>query len=206
MTNTAHDKPDINKREGKKTAKKQFKPPKKITEKYLYNAGLHYLQRFPASSMHFKTVMMRKINKSCHHHLDQKKEDCVTHLNKVIERFLELGLLDDRAYLTGMVNSYRRRGLSTRQIQSKLMQKGYKADQIDTAIKNYDEENESDEFLTALIWSRRKKLGPFDTMNKKDQEKTLATLARNGFSYDIASKILELTFEEAEEILNKKMI
>jgi len=207
MTMQHDHKPEPPKREAPSKHKRTApKPPKKITEKYLYNAGLHYLQRFPASSMHFKTVMKRKINKSCRHHKDQKQEDCLKHLDVVTKRFLELGLLDDEAYLKGMVTSYRRRGLSSRQIQSKLIQKGYKSDQITQMIKHHDHDNKSDEFITALIWARRKKLGPFDHLSKKNQEKTLAAFARNGFSYDISSKVMNLEIKDAEEILNQKML
>ncbi|MEM6811747.1 MAG: regulatory protein RecX [Pseudomonadota bacterium] len=178
------------------------KPPKKITEKYLYNSGLAYLQRFPASTSHFRFIMGRKINKSCNHHKDQSREDSYKHLDKVILKFQDLGLLDDQAYLKGMVNSYRGRGLSTRQIQAKLSQKGFGSDEILKTIEQYDYDNNPDqsgEIHAALIFARKKRLGPFDVDNRKDRDKTLGAFARAGYSFDISSKIMELSNEEANE-------
>lgn len=84
----------------KSSNKKQRKQkvPKKITDTYLHNAGLFYLQRFTASRSHFYDVMMRKIKKSCTYHKNQKIEDCESLLKNLIEKFEELGLLDDKSY------------------------------------------------------------------------------------------------------------
>ncbi len=66
--------------------KKREKPaPKKITESYLHNSGLYYLQRFSASSEHFRSVMMRKVKKSCMHHTDQDYDACAVMVDKLVE-------------------------------------------------------------------------------------------------------------------------
>lgn len=173
-----------------------IKPPKKITKKHLYNSGLAYLQRFPASVGHFKNVMKRKIKKSCDFHKEQKQDDCLQILEEVTKQFEELGLLDDTTYLKGMINSYRRRGLSQAQIVSKLSMKGLKKDDITTAIRTYDQEEygsecENTELQTALIFAQRKKIGLYDIIGKYSYEKALAMLGRAGYSYDIAKKVLE---------------
>lgn len=190
-----------------KLKERKFKPPKKITERYLHNAGLAYLKRFPASTAHFRSIMIRKINKSCRHHTDQKPEDCTALLDKLILKFQELGLLNDEAYLKGMITSLRRRGLSKRQIEAKLNQKGMSGDMVQQALQKHDaEEYETDnsgDIYAALIFARRKKIGPFDTNQKHLPEKALATMARAGYSYDIAKKTLEISQEELEEKLTR---
>ena len=206
MITSTEDKEDKPKNKGK-NGEKKFKPPKKITEKYLYNAGLAYLQRFPASSNHFKTVMMRRINKSCRYHTEQNMEDCVALLDKTVEKFQELALLDDTAYLKGMVTSLRRRGLPAFQIEMKLKQKGLDSNAIQNALRDFD----TDEFDTAdkgdiyaaLIFIRKKRLGPYDTTSRHTPEKSLATMARAGYSYDIAKKVLEMDDNEREEKLTR---
>lgn len=169
------------------------KIPKKITEKYLYNSGLAYLQRFPSSIAHFKSVMGRKIERSCRHHTDQDREDCIALLDKVTAQFAELGYLDDTLYLRGMINSLRGRGLSSRAIDMKLQQKGLDRDDIHEALRAYDHDNEIDELSAALRLCRRKKIGPHapaDT-GPEQKQKWLAALARAGFSYDVAIRALE---------------
>lgn len=189
----------------KKSKKREFKPPKKISERYLYNSGLAYLQRFPASSHHFKVIMTRKIGKSCRHHIEQDHEKCLKWLDELVDKFKDLGLLDDEAYLKGMITSLRRRGLSSMQIKMKLQQKGFHVDEILNQLRHHDSEEyrteEKGDIYAAITFARKKRLGPFDIESRKTPEKALAAMARAGYSYDIAKKTLEISEEELEERL-----
>ncbi|NQZ13346.1 MAG: RecX family transcriptional regulator [Alphaproteobacteria bacterium] len=200
--NTSIGEPGGRMRSEQKKSQKKPKVPKKISERYLHNSGLAYLQRFATSSAHFKTVMMRKIDKSCRHHKDQNKDDCEGLLDELIPKFQELGLLNDDAYIRGVVTSCRRRGLSSAKIKQKLAQKGINQDLIETAISEYDVENDSGDFPSALIFIKKKKLGAYDLDQKKDYQKSLAMMARAGFQYGIAEKALNLTPEQIEEEFN----
>lgn len=183
--------------------RKGKKPPKKITEKYLYNSGLAYLQRFPTSTPHFRRIMGRKIDRSCNYHKDQNREECVTLLDGAVRTFTRMGLLNDEAYLQGMVNSLRRRGLSRQAILSKLQQKGLTGTDVAAALAAQDEENTevSADMAAGLRLARRKRLGPFRKV-EADRNKELAAMARAGFDFETAQKILSLSPDEAEEILS----
>lgn len=186
---------------GKGKARREKRPPKKITEKYLHNSGLAYLQRFTASTGHFRSVMMRKINRSCAHHTAQSRDECTKMLQTTIEKFQDLGLLNDEAYARGMVTSLRRRGLSSKAIFYKLQQKRLPAHMIESALSDIDEGNSQADMIAALRLSRRKKIGPFKVM-EKPEEKELGQLARAGFNYETSRKILSMSLEDAEELLN----
>lgn len=198
----AGERKDSDHKKSAKKAEKKFKPPKKITAKYLYNSGLAYLQRFPASTAHFKTVMRRKIDKSCYYHKEQDPQECLKLLDETAHKFQELGLLDDSAYLKGMITSYRRRGLPTQQILLRLRQKGYKPDTIQNALQTHDldaYQSENGDYAAALIFARKKRLGPFDLNQSKVFEKSIAAMARAGYSFHVAEKILRMETDEAEE-------
>ncbi|PZQ48106.1 MAG: RecX family transcriptional regulator [Micavibrio aeruginosavorus] len=188
--------------------RREKKPPKKITEKYLYNSGLAYLQRFPTSTPHFRRIMGRKIDRSCNYHKDQPKEDCISLLDKTVEAFVRMGLLNDEMYLGGMVNSLRRRGLSKQAILSKLQQKGLAQENILTVLRDYDEDTgvANGDLTAALKLARRKKLGPFRREGDFDKNKELAALARAGFGFDIAQKALGMDEEEANGWLSSMRI
>ena len=123
-------------------------------------------------------------------------------MGKVAEQFTELGLLNDSAYLKGMVTSYRRRGLSSMQIKMKLRQKGYNNDQVMDELKNFDRDefdtNNEGDLKAAIIFARRKKLGPYDINQRKTPEQTMGSMARAGYSYDITQKILNMDLKEIE--------
>jgi regulatory protein len=181
---------------------RERKPPKKITPTYLHNAGMAYLERFPASSGHFRSILMRKVDKSCRHHKEQDRDACAAMVDDLITKFLSMGLLNDDAYVKGMVTSYRRRGLSGNAIKAKLGAKRLSSDVIDQALNNHTDEGGGDDLEAAVLLTRRKKLGPFRSPSKEaNRDKELATLARTGFSYDTASKALSMDLDEAEDII-----
>jgi len=189
-----------------KPARSGPKPPKKVSASWLHNAGLYYLQRFAASSGHFRTVMRRKINRSCAHHPEQDREECYSLLDELIAKFERAGLLDDKIYARGSVISLRRRGLSARAIGAKLQAKGLSSSQIEAAMAEHDSgEHDDSELLAALRAARRKRIGPFETAAKQEIEqqdqKALAALARAGFSYEICRRALDLPRDDAETLL-----
>jgi regulatory protein len=182
------------------TRQKPVKKAKKITADYLHNSGLYYLQRFSASSGQFHTVMLRKIKRSCHDHPEQDYEDCVTLLDRTVEKFIRAGLLNDDLYTQGAVKSLRRQGKSRRSIVMKLQHKGVAPDLVAEKLDAHDAEKPEDgDLISALIFIRRKKSGPFGNANR---EKTLAAMARAGFSYEISNKAMALSREDAEYLLS----
>lgn len=181
------------------------KPPKKITAEYLHNSGLYYLQRYAAASGHFRAVMLRKVKKSCMAHPDQDYEACALLVDALVGKFIASGLLNDDLYLRGVVGSLRRRGTSKQAILGKLRLKAVTGDVAEEYLDRHDEEFTADDISgdlkAAIIFARRKKLGPFANPDRAEEpQKTLAKFARAGFSYDIASKVMRMDGTEAESL------
>lgn len=184
------------------TARKPVKIPKKITETYLHNSALYYLQRFAASSAQFRKVMQRKIDLSCRHHTDQNPEDCQVLLDKLVTRFQENGLLNDGTYARGMVITLRRRGMSERAIFMKLQNKGLSEAQIKGAVEDFNTENETNaaesEYRAALKLARKKRVGPY-AVAEFEYDRALSAFARAGFSFDMARRVLGMTPDDLND-------
>lgn len=184
------------------TARKPVKIPKKITETYLHNSALYYLQRFAASSAQFRKVMQRKIDLSCRHHTDQNPEDCQVLLDKLVTRFQENGLLNDGTYARGMVITLRRRGMSERAIFMKLQNKGLSEAQIKGAVEDFNTENETNtaesEYRAALKLARKKRVGPY-AVTEFEYDRALSAFARAGFSFDVARRVLGMTPDDLND-------
>lgn len=182
------------------THRKTRKKPKKITESYLHNSGLYYLERYSSSVENFRSVMMRKIQRSCREHTDQKIGECQNQLNDLIEKFIRVGLLDDGTYTRSIINAKRRQGKSVRAIQTYLRSKGVSSDIIEQMLADYSDDHNKTaaeiEFESALIFARKKRLGPYRTSEDFDSQKELARLARAGYSYDTARRVLENDLSE----------
>jgi len=183
----------------KKPEKSRQKTPKKITPTYLENAGLYYLERYASSAENFRKIMMRKIKNSCKFHNTEVGE-FVPMLDKLIERYKSVGLLNDEVFARSKVASLRRKGMGRQGIVAKLQAKGLSQEQIKSALKEIDEDKEDAELEAAREYVRRKKLGMHRTKTpddlKKHTQKELASLARAGFSYEVARKALEFDEED----------
>lgn len=168
--------------------------PRKITPTYLHNAGLYYLERFSASKNHFKSVMMRKVKRSCMHHTEQDYDECAKMVDEVADKFERLDLLNDEVYARAVVTSLRRRGLSRMMIINKMRMKGIDKERAQEELNKIDAEGDEDqdpELQAALKLARKKKIGPYFIGEEEDTQKSLGKLARAGFSYDTARKVLE---------------
>jgi regulatory protein len=184
---------------------KPKKPPKKITEQYLRNAGMAYLERFPASTAQFERVMIRKIERSCNYHKEQSMEDCRTLLSQSITHFGRLGLLNDEAYLKGMITSLTRRGLSRQALVAKLSLKGFSRQDVEAALQMTMDEDGiggSYDLIAALRHARRKKLGPFRKASEFDKTKELSAFARAGFDFETAQRAIKTDLEAAQSLLS----
>jgi regulatory protein len=166
--------------------------PKKISERYLRNSGEFYLNRFPASTKHFLTVMTRKIDRSCRAHPDQNRIEWIEHVQDTLTPyFINLGFLNDELYSQALFNSLKNKNLSSFVIKKRMKEKGIHSDRISELY----EQNMPDDSQTVLLFAKKKKIGKYtrtpDQYDEKQKQKDLGKLARAGFSYDQAIKAFE---------------
>ena len=168
--------------------KTKKKIAKKISERYLRNAGEYYLNRFPASASHFMTVMTRKIDKSCREHPEQNRDEWINHIREVtIPYFQNLGFINDNLFAAALFNSLKNRGYSKAKIKSRMTQKGIPNDLIIAQLA--DGFNDKD---AVILFAKKKKIGKFRThpyTDLNEQKRDLGKLARAGFSYEAAISV-----------------
>lgn len=170
--------------------KKKPKQPRKISARYLENAALYYLQRYATSAENLKTVLCRKIDRSCAFH---KTDPAGFYglVDKLVERYKASGLLNDAVFARAKTTTLRRKGESKRAIEAKLSQKGLAKEDIARAFAEVDE-SEDAEFDAAVAFVKRKKLGT----GRKEPQKEMAAMARAGFSFEVAKRALAFEGEE----------
>lgn len=171
---------------------------KKISASYLENAGAYYLQRFAASESQFRRVMERKIKLSCHDHTDQSSDACLALLDQTVQKFTGLGYLNDHAYAQGLIYSLTQRGFSRKRIELELGKKGISRELAAALLPDNNPEHER---FKAVLYAKRKKIGPF-SLRENDQQRGLSSLARGGFNYDLCCDVLAMPREQAEELLH----
>lgn len=178
----------------------QRKPPRKVTPAYLERAALAYLERFAASAESLRRVLLRRVEKSARAH-DTDREEGAAWIEALIERYRRSGLLDDKAYAEARTASLRRQGRSARAISEKLAMKGVDRGVIDEALA--PTRTPADELGAAATLARKRRIGPFRPAAQRsdNRDRDLAVLARAGFPYDIARKVIYAESSDALDAL-----
>ena len=169
------------------------KKPRKITEKYLENAAMFYLQRYSATVAGVRMAMVRKIDRSLRTHGGTRAEHLPA-LDAILAKLAGRGLINDESFALHKADSLRAAGKSTRVIALKLRQKGVTNAMAATHLARVKAEIPDDE--AARVLARKKRLGPFrriaDAATRKEfRQKDLAEMARAGFGYDVAKRIID---------------
>ncbi|MCB8819358.1 regulatory protein RecX [Microvirga rosea] len=177
--------------DGLKTARK---PPRKVTPAYLQRAAMAYLERYASSAENLRRVLRRKVEKRCRLRGEDPSEFHEA-VDEVVAKSLRTGLVDDTRYAEARVATLRRRGGSARAIRAKLALKGIDRETIAAALDqdhDHDQVSEDPEEQAALALARRRRLGPFRPGEREPyRDKDLAVLARAGFSFDIARRVVD---------------
>ncbi len=165
--------------------------PKKATQKHLENVALWYLRRFAASAESLRRVLMRRVEKSARAHDTGRAAGAAT-IEDIIARYRETGLLDDAAFALARAASLHRRGASIRGIRAKLAAKGVGVADIEAALAELARDGTEPDIAAAAAYVRRRRIGPWRAPELRDEfrERDLATLARRGFGYDTALRVI----------------
>lgn len=174
----------------KRPARTKPKVPRKVSPRYLENSALYYLKRYSATVKGLKRVMMRKASRSLRHH-GGDREQVVKWIDELAEKLVRNGLVNDESFARTRAHSLRSSGKSSRVIAVKLREKGLAANVVQHAVTEVV--NEVSEVDAAFHLAKKKKLGPFRpaAMRKERRMKDLAAMARAGFSYAIAKRVID---------------
>ncbi|MBX9633540.1 MAG: RecX family transcriptional regulator [Magnetospirillum sp.] len=175
------------------------KVPTKISPSYLENAALHYLERYASSSNNLKRVLLRKVDRSIAH-WGGERESYTAQVDATIAKLARLGYLDDSAYAGMKARSLHRQGKGSRTIRAALAAKGIDAELTAAALDALTDEVGDPEFTAAVKLARKRKLGPFRPVGRAEmRNKDLAVLARAGFDFGTARRVIEAESPEALE-------
>lgn len=177
------------------TSRRPRKGPKPATPERLDKAALAYLERYASSAEHLRRVLMRRVDRSARAHGTDRAAG-IAHVDALIERYRQAGLLDDARFAEGRIASLRRQGASARKIKAALKIKGVDGAIVDRALGDHatraGRAGDAADLAAALVLARRRRLGPYRMTNRaENRERDLAALGRSGFSYEVARRVIE---------------
>lgn len=178
------------------------KAPRKMTQKRLENIAIYYLQRYASSAENLRRVLLRRTDKALHVH-GGDREEVQRWIDDIIKRMIRSDVLNDARYALGRATALRRLGRAPAKIRAQLAAKGVSRSIIDDVLAEtaVTDTGEDAALEAALAYARRRRLGPFsekpDTHDeiRAQNKKHLAALARAGFTYDVARRVMEFEDE-----------
>jgi len=180
---------------GKGAKARRRRQPLKATPEGLERSALYYLERYDSSSGHLRRLLRRKIALSARVHGTDPEEGAAA-LERLIDRLIGLGLLDDARYARERVRGLLARGTSTAMIRAKLGAKSLPAALIDAALEADENNDPARELRAALRYAKRRRLGPYRLERRPGEraerrDRDLAALGRQGFDYETARRIVD---------------
>jgi regulatory protein len=169
--------------------------PKRLAITDLDQIALDYLARFATSAKRVEEMLTRRIRRSAHFHGDDPAP-LLAAIPVVIAKLQRHRFLDDAAFAGMKAASLTRRGTSKRQISAKLAQLGIAAETRGDALDALTEEFGNVDEAAAIAYAKRRRLGRYRARHIAGEQRLeqakrdLAAMARAGFSYDLAKRVL----------------
>ncbi len=167
----------------------------------LHEAALNHLARYAATQASLARVLARRVDRWARFAAGSEAADpqalaaaaraAKEAIPSVIARLREAGVLDDAAFAAARARRLARGGKSRRLTLAHLAAKGVGMGIAAEIV----EESPERELAAACAYLRRRRAGPF---GDAPELKTLAAMARAGFSQDIAMRALRMGQDEAE--------
>ena len=115
-----------------------------------------------------------------------------------------LNFISDKFYSESKAKSLIQRGSSINKIRNYLISKGIQDKYIKETINKIKEENENQDFFSAIKICKKKRIGPARDQDNRPlfYKKDISILARSGFDLETSKKVLELEKEDYLKIIN----
>lgn len=159
-------------------------PP--LTRQKLEEVALAYVNRFDCTVSKLRqhlTARARKLGGDA---------QASPWIEELLQRYAGSGLLDDARFARNLTSQLTARGKSSRAIAQKLAARGVPRDVAGELMATRKRAEPEAELSAALAYVRKRRLGPFRGAAERDafRHKDLASLARQGFSFDVARRAL----------------
>lgn len=176
---------------GDQPRQKRAKPP--FDEVALRDLALHYVGRYATSRRKLASYLHRKVRERGWAGDDEAPIDAI------VERFAELGYVDDAAFAASKARDLAARGYGARRLGQTL----YAAGIGDEDSREAREIADAAALDAAMAFARRRRIGPFSTERVDDlaiRKKQLAAMLRAGHDFALSRKIIDLAPGEAIDL------
>ena len=173
-----------------------------VTVEEMRNFSLVYIEKYAPSKQQLRTYLLKKYLKSKVGAINKKN---ITDLIDVVLQDLEQSkFVNDKFYSKSKAQSLIRRGSSINKIRNYLLGKGVNDRYISETIDEIKEQNQDQDFFSAIRICKKKRIGPSRNEDNRPlfYKKDLSVLARSGFDFEVSKKVMDLDKDEYTKIVS----
>ena len=173
-------------------AKKNSPAIWQVSFQNLEKAAYYYLKRYSSSSENLKRILLKRVFRA--QKFQQVDWDVTNNwIEEIIGKLKTIGIIDDREFADRKATIFNNQGNSKLMIRKKLENKGVEKKLIDESIKNLEKQILDPDFIAAIRFLERRKMGPYRHPNNRSEyrDRDLRSMARAGFAYSVAKQVLE---------------
>lgn len=157
--------------------------PRRVTARSLENAAARYVERYGGTTSRLRAVLRRRLDAD-----PEADPALVETIEAIVTRYVQTGQIDDAAFAASRARRLVQRGVSPGLIRGRLAGEGLDAGRA------LDEVAGDTHLRACANHVRRRRLGPFRA--ERDDAADLARLARAGFAYALARRVLAMSVDE----------
>ena len=180
---------------------KNKKKSLEVTVEEMTNFALNYVEKFAPSKQQLRTYLLKKYLTSRTPNI--KKTDVSNLIDIVLEDLEKSKFINDKFYSESKAKSLIQRGSSINKIRNYLINKGVGEKYIKNTIEQIKDQNEDQDFFSAIKICKKKRIGPAREENNRPlfMKKDLGILARSGFDFDTSKRVLDIEKDEYLKII-----
>ena len=172
------------------------------TVEEMRNFAFVYIEKYAPSKQQLRTYLLKKYLKS--NVTNVSKKNIADLIDVVLEDLEKSKFINDKFYSNSKAKSLIQRGNSINKIRNYLISKGIGNKYINETLSEIKDNNEDQDFFSAIKICKKKRIGPARDENNRPlfKKKDLGILARSGFDFETSRRVLEIEKEEYLKIIN----
>ena len=172
------------------------------TVEEMRNFAFVYIEKYAPSKQQLRTYLLKKYLKT--NIANVSKKNITDLIDVVLEDLEKTKFINDKFYSSTKAKSLIQRGSSINKIRNYLLTKGIRHEHINETLSNIKENNEDQDFFSAIKICKKKRIGPARDENNRPlfMKKDLGILARSGFNFETSKRVIDIEKDEYLKIIN----
>ena len=160
-----------------------------------------YLEKYNPSKQQLKVYLLKKYLTKIKGSKSKKEVSMV--IDEIVQNLEKNKFINDELYSDSKARMYLRRGYSLNTINQSLKNKGIDDQYIKKSINKIKEDKIEPDFVSALKLCKRRRIGALRPGSNRElfYKKDMGILARNGFSFELSKKVLDLPLDEFNKLV-----